>query len=270
MKASLLTSVLLMSALTVSAQPSRRDNGERRGQHRNDNHENQYRSDNSRNVRSEGNGGNFREFRTVRDEHRSTMYYDSRRIGNDRNWNDNRSFNRREWADRGRDYHQYHGAWRRPILVSHYSYRSEPLEIRRVHYPLFAPVRASIFWTNSMLCDFRLWYPEVHVWRYPIGYRILSISAYDSYNYVGEVANVYGRVIETYYNSETDEYYLYLGDRFPYQDFSVVIPGYEARRFSRDPEYYFANTNVAVTGYIENTEGKPEIQIRRSSQISVY
>jgi hypothetical protein len=100
--------------------------------------------------------------------------------------------------------------------------------------------------------------------------RLATVSAYDAYDFVGEIARVYGRVAESYYSWETDEYFLYLGDYYPYHDFSVVIPGREARDFSRRPEKFFNRQYIEVTGLISRYEGKPEMVVKRSSQIGVY
>ncbi len=275
MKTSLLAIILLMISFVTFAQPSGRNDGDRRAPQRTDRNsiENQYNRRNSpighnENIRTDNRRGSFNQSSGGREGHRYQMTSEVKMVP-DRGYSyrENRG---KEW-DRGyrTDYH-FQSSYHRPVLDIQRRYHDEPLEVRRARFPLIAPIRAEIFWTNAMYHDFRIYYPEVSYWRYPIGHRIACISAYDSRDYIGEVANIYGKVIETYYSNETDEYYLYLGDHFPYQDFSVVIPGYEARRFDRDPEYYFANANISVTGYVTDFEGKPEIQVHRANQISVY
>jgi hypothetical protein len=96
------------------------------------------------------------------------------------------------------------------------------------------------------------------------------VSAYDARDYSGEVATIYGKVADAYYNYDTDEYFLYFGDYFPNHDFSVILPGSEARRFSPDPVNYFLNQHLSVTGYVNNYDGKPEIQVRSARQIGTY
>jgi hypothetical protein len=110
----------------------------------------------------------------------------------------------------------------------------------------------------------------VRVWRYDIGYRIPVVPAYDAEFYIGDVAKVYGKVYDVYYEYQNDEYFLYFGDYFPYQDFSVVVPGIEARAYSRRPERFFSGSHIAVTGYVSDFEDKPEIVVRRASQIEIY
>ena len=113
-------------------------------------------------------------------------------------------------------------------------------------------------------------YPMVPSWRYYNGYRIDMISAYDAMYYRGEVMTVYGRVSDVYYSRNTDEYFLYFGPYYPYQDFTVVMPGYLARRYSRNPERYFMDRHLAVTGLITTFEGEPEIVVKKDFQINLY
>ena len=275
MKARIFTSIFLMISFVTFAQSSRRDGNDNRNHERinrnvenNSNRKNESRVhfDNSKNE----NRREFsRESNTRNENHRNDFAASVNRMPERRGWDNNRETFRQDRYREVRSDYRSQNSFRRPILDVHYRHHIEPLEVRRVRFPFRAPFRADIMWTNSMYSDYRTFYPEVS-WRYPFGYRIISISAYDSRDYIGEVANIYGRVAETYYNIETDEYYLYIGETYPYQDFTVVIPGYEARRFSRNPDYYFANMNISVTGYVVNIEGKPEIQVRRASQINVY
>jgi hypothetical protein len=159
--------------------------------------------------------------------------------------------------------------YRRPVVVNNYHRRVEPVEVRRVRYPYRAPARAEIVWSLSMDRDYRIFYPGIQ-WRYSVGYRVASVSAYDARNYIGEVARVYGRVADTYYNADADEYYLYFGDYYPNQDFSIILPGNEARRYNYRPEIFFQNQQVMVTGYVNLFEERPEIQVRNSGQIDIY
>ncbi len=156
----------------------------------------------------------------------------------------------------------------RPAPVVNYVYR--PVEYRRIHYPYSAPSRINIIWTNNMYREYVYLYPEFNLWYYPYGYHIENVSAYDASAFIGEVANIYGRVYDTWYLRETDEYFLYFGGPYPYQDFSIVLTGKDARRFSRNPERFFTNRNISVTGLVSLWEDKPEIVVKKRSQIHLY
>jgi hypothetical protein len=113
-------------------------------------------------------------------------------------------------------------------------------------------------------------YPVVGHWHYHEGYRIANVSAYFAGYYMGDVVSVYGRVSEVYYSRETDEYLLYYGAYYPYNDFTVIMPGWIARSYSRRPARFFTNREVAVTGLVTSFNGEPEIVVKESFQIHFY
>lgn len=155
--------------------------------------------------------------------------------------------------------------------VSHYYRRApEPREYRAVHYAYRAPVHVDVIWTPVIHNHYIRIYPFVTHWNISYGYHIRTISAYDTDYYRGDFMNVYGRVTEVFYSHSTDEYFLYFGPYYPYHDFTVVIPGYIARHFSRRPERYFTRQHIVVTGLITEFNGKPEIVVRESFQLRLY
>ena len=177
----------------------------------------------------------------------------------------------------GREYEQARRVYETPArkavtrttyVTTGHVYR--PVEYRRVHHPYRAPVRVDLYWSRPMYREYRTLYPEFRYWYYPVGYRIHTVSTYDAGFYFGEVARVYGRVYATWYSRPTDEYYLYFGGPYPYQDFSLIIPGKIARRYNRRPDRFFTNRHLAVTGLISRWEGKPEMMARKRTQIEIY
>jgi len=168
------------------------------------------------------------------------------------------------------DLHKNLGPRQRVHPEAHDVYRPRPVEYRRIHHPYRAPVNIHVIWTPRMYYDYRMIYPENRYWYYPNGYRIRTISAYDAIYYTGEIVNVYGRVYEAWYSWETDEYFLCFGAQYPYQDFSVIIPGHRARQFSRRPEVFFEGRYIWVTGLISLHQGQPEMIVRKKQQIHLY
>jgi hypothetical protein len=152
----------------------------------------------------------------------------------------------------------------------HGVYRPSPVEYRKIHHPYRVPVHVDVIWTQRMYYDYRMIYPDYRYWYYPYGYRIRTISAYDALYYTGEIVNVYGMVTEAWYSWKTDEYILYFGARFPYQDFSVIIPGKKARQFSRRPDTFFEGRYIWVTGLISLHNGQPEMVVMKKQQIHLY
>lgn len=155
-------------------------------------------------------------------------------------------------------------------VVHHYIRPPRPIAFRRVYYPYRVPVNINIVWTNRFYNDFVSFYPYHTHWNYRRGYRIPTISAYDAMFHVGEVRRVYGRVSETYYSQPDDSYYLYIGAPYPYQDFTVIIPGREFRRFNFPSLRYLQNANIWALGLISAYDDVPEVVIKRPYQLEVY
>ncbi|MBN2486859.1 MAG: hypothetical protein JXB34_12865 [Bacteroidales bacterium] len=155
--------------------------------------------------------------------------------------------------------------------VNH-TYRKTPYnrDYRAVHYVYREPVHVNIIWTRDMHRHYIEMYPEVRFWRYNVGYSIDRVSAYYADYYIGEVMNVYGKVSDVFYARETDEYFLYFGAYYPYHDFTIVLPGEIARRYSHRPANFFINQYLNVTGLITVYDGKPEIVVKRNFQLDVY
>jgi len=145
-----------------------------------------------------------------------------------------------------------------------------PVKYHKSHYKYRVPKHRNVIWTHNMYREYRKLYPDYHYWYYPTGYRISTIPYYNAYFHIGEVRNVYGRIHGVWYSWATDEYYLYFGAAYPYQNFTVILEGRDARRFSRHPEAYFGGRDIWVTGLVSTFEGKPEIMVKRNSQIHLY
>ncbi len=154
--------------------------------------------------------------------------------------------------------------------VPNKKFEHRSIEYRRTYYPYRVYSRPDIFWDIHLYNRYRYLYPHYNYWYYPIGYRIQTVSAYDADRFIGEFARIYGRVFDTWYSPETDEYYLYFGEPYPYQDFTVIISGRDARRYNRHPERYFTGRHIAVTGIVSVFDGKPEMVIKSRTQIDRY
>jgi hypothetical protein len=153
-----------------------------------------------------------------------------------------------------------------------YRYTAPPKsrEYRRVYVPYRKPVEYHMFWTPEIRMEFLRWYPAIGYYKYPVGYAIENVSAYDALLYRGEIVNIYGKVFECYYSRYSDEYILYFGAYYPYHDFMTIIPGDIARHFSPWPERYFSGDHLIVTGLVTAFEGIPEIAVRSYSQLRLY
>jgi len=157
----------------------------------------------------------------------------------------------------------------RPILHS-YRMAPHPRDYRARYFPYRRPAYIHIYWSYPVFRYYCRLYPVISYWTYYADYSITTISAYDALFHIGEIRKIYGKVSEVYYAMETDEYFLYFGAFYPHHDFTVVIPGDIARRYSRHPEFYFQDEHIEVTGLITEYEDKPEIVVKDKDQLRRY
>jgi hypothetical protein len=132
------------------------------------------------------------------------------------------------------------------------------------------PTYVNIIWTPNMHTHYIKMYPSARNINYRYGNRIEQISANKAEYFIGEVKNVYGMVTEIYYSQQSDEYFLYMGAYYPYQSFTVVVPGNIARKQSYRPGNYYLNQHLNVTGLLTAFDGKPEIVVKASNQLNLY
>ena len=103
------------------------------------------------------------------------------------------------------------------------------------------------------------------------------ISWEEAASYIGQTKVVEGRIVGTYYAANTRGKPTFLNFHMPYQGyFKCVIWGRDRQKFMEkfppNPETYFLNKRVQVTGLIEEYpqgSGIPEIILTDPSQIKV-
>ncbi|MFO8102450.1 MAG: thermonuclease family protein [Dehalococcoidia bacterium] len=90
------------------------------------------------------------------------------------------------------------------------------------------------------------------------------------YNHPAEVVCVEGRVVRPYYASASNGKPTFLNFHDPHDGwFTALIWGDHRDNFPPDPEDYYLNKRVRVTGVIEIYKGSPEIILRQPSQLEV-
>jgi len=159
----------------------------------------------------------------------------------------------------------YHYAYPTSKAKFHYHHNTYVNSYHVLYYPTYG----NYYWNRSMYRDYHRWYPGFH-WSYNYGHRIQTISVFDAKYNLGEVAYVYGRVYATWHNKETDDFLLFFGGDFPYQQFTVVVPGHVARKFSWRPERFFLGEHITINGLITTFDGSPEIVVKNKRQLSLY
>jgi len=161
--------------------------------------------------------------------------------------------------------HHYHYAYPTRKVKIHYHHDTYLHHYNVLYYPTYT----NIYWTRHMYRNYRKWYPDFY-WNYNYGHRIQTVSVFDAKYNLGEVAMVYGRVYATWHNKETDDFLLFFGGDFPYQAFTVVLPGHVARKYSWRPQRFFLGEHITATGLITTFDGSPEMVVKNKRQISLY
>jgi hypothetical protein len=106
------------------------------------------------------------------------------------------------------------------------------------------------------------------VW--PLAAYGTALNPEEAGNHVGENATVCGPVASATYAAQSmaAPTFLDLGKPYPNQDFSAVILGSDRMKFEA-PEVSLREKQVCVTGEIFLFQGRPEIIMRDTRQLSV-
>lgn len=95
------------------------------------------------------------------------------------------------------------------------------------------------------------------------------ITASEAAAYIGQTATVCGNVASTKYayRSKGQPTFLNLDEPYPRQIFTALVWGSDRPSFGA-PETTYSGKSICVTGQIKSYRGKPEIIVRRPSQIT--
>jgi len=98
-----------------------------------------------------------------------------------------------------------------------------------------------------------------------------TYEAGEAGEHVGEHARVCGTVVDAAYVPGTSgrPTFLNFGAPYPDPDFTALVWGEDRGRFEAAPEDAFLGRRICVRGRIERHEGRPEIVVRRPTQIEV-
>jgi len=188
------------------------------------------RSSSANRVYREGKGTLTRDDGTVF-RHQNDEVFGSRRYKLDYdNWE-----NLRRSDEFRRDYRDYDDWYRRRHIRDMHNFRHYnplPWEIRRSRYYYRVPYHIDLIWTPLLFHRFMYYYPTHNDWSMEFGSRIETISAYEAREFAGVVKRVYGKVAEVFYSPGDENYILYVGAPFPYQDISIVVPKHIARNLT--------------------------------------
>ncbi len=88
--------------------------------------------------------------------------------------------------------------------------------------------------------------------------------------YMGDSATVYGNVVSGEYFSDREDAptLLNLGAAYPHQLLTVVIDGVDRKYFTTQPEKFYLNKDISITGKITSSNGKPQMVVHNKSQLT--
>ena len=97
------------------------------------------------------------------------------------------------------------------------------------------------------------------------------MSPCDALKYVGKQVCVEGMVVDSRYATTTkgQPTFLNFGAKYPNHCFTAVIWVEDRGKFCQPPETCYLGKTVRVMGTVKMYEGKPEIELRDASQISI-
>lgn len=97
-----------------------------------------------------------------------------------------------------------------------------------------------------------------------------SITPSEAKNHAGENLTVCGKVYDVFHytKGKAQPTFINFGAAYPVHSFTALVWGTERQSFSFRLET-LENQNVCVTGYIKMYKGKPEMIIKRETQIKI-
>lgn len=88
--------------------------------------------------------------------------------------------------------------------------------------------------------------------------------------HIGQTATVCGTVVSSRKTAKAKAIYLNFDRMHPHQDFYATIWEYNGPNFSYDPETYFVNKKICVTGKVTIYDDIPRISINNESEVVPY
>ena len=88
-------------------------------------------------------------------------------------------------------------------------------------------------------------------------------------NHIGATITVCAEVKSTYKTNDHHHSLLNMGGVYPEQKLTVIILEKHLKNFSYIPVEYLAGKTICVTGEVTLFKGKPQIKVKRASEIVV-
>ncbi len=98
-----------------------------------------------------------------------------------------------------------------------------------------------------------------------------NIKAEEAAKHIGENVTICGKMFGGKFleRSEKQLTLLNLGAAYPNSPLTIKIEGVDRKKFEKNPEDYYLNKEICVTGTITEFKGKAEMQVTDTAQIKV-
>jgi len=117
----------------------------------------------------------------------------------------------------------------------------------------------------NLLLLFLCWF-SISIASHVLAYETKVISWKDAHKYYGQYVTVEGKIVGTYNSGKVC--FLNFNSNWK-EGFTAVIFASDFYKFPPQPEEYYKNKTVRVTGTIKEYKGKPEIILKDPSQIEI-
>jgi DNA/RNA endonuclease YhcR with UshA esterase domain len=96
-----------------------------------------------------------------------------------------------------------------------------------------------------------------------------NITAQEASKHIGEKVTICGKIFGGRFFEKNEKTLLNMGAAYPDHTLTVVIEGADRKKFSTNPEEFYANKEVCITGEVRDFKGKPEMQVTEITQIVI-
>ena len=95
------------------------------------------------------------------------------------------------------------------------------------------------------------------------------VLACEAGQYLGRELIVEGKVADAYHDSKSNTVFFNFETAYPNQCFTAVIFSSDLYKFVQNPEDYYLNKTVRITGEVKEYQGRPEIILETPNQIEI-
>jgi len=95
------------------------------------------------------------------------------------------------------------------------------------------------------------------------------VLACEAGKYLGRELIVEGKVADAYHDSKSNTVFFNFEKAYPNQCFTAVIFSSDLYKFVQNPEDYYLNKTVRITGEVKEYQGRPEIILETPNQIEI-